>query len=305
MSRLTLYTLMMAGIGLFSAAASAQDADPQLVAQARALSDSRSEATFIRQCTVQPSRFPGLGQGVAAEPVKLFDNLYYVGKTDVGAWVIETSDGLALIDTLYNAEDAEQIIESGMRQLGLDPEQLKVVFVTHSHGDHSGGASYFQERGVRVMLSEADWGPIGGPPNADSIASDGQTILLGDTPLTVVLTPGHTPGSISILFPVFNDGESHMAVVMGLTPRGGIDVHEEAVEGLEHLAEFADRAGIDVVLHTHEMIFDPAGQDFIMSGAIRSANEPNPLIIGQQNVQRFANMVTTCWKARIAAMEKQ
>lgn len=303
MSRYPLKGLLLAGLGFFTAAVSAQDADPELVAQARALSDARSEATFIRQCTVQPARFPGLGQGVAAEPVQLFDNLYYVGRTDVGAWVIETSDGLALIDTLYNAEDAEQIIEGGIRQLGLDPEQLKVAFVTHSHGDHSGGAPYFQERGVRVMLSEADWGPLGGAPGADSIASDGQTIMLGDTPITVVLTPGHTPGSISLVFPVFENEQQYMAVVMGLTPRGGVDVHQQAVAGLEHLAEFADRAGINVVLHTHEMIFDPVGQDFIMSGANRTEDAPNPLIIGEQNVQRFADMVTTCWKARIATMQ--
>jgi metallo-beta-lactamase class B len=281
----------------------AQDADPTLVARARALSTPRSDATFVRQCTVQPARFPGLGEGVAATPARLFDNLYYVGKTDVGAWVIETSDGLALIDTLNNVEEAEQIIIPGMRSLGLDPDQLKVVLVTHFHGDHAGGATYFRDRGVRIMLSETDWQPLGGAPDADSIARDGETLMLGDTPITFVLTPGHTPGAISMIFPVFENGQRHTAVVMELTPRGGVDVHEEAVAGMQHLGEFTASNNVDVALHPHEMIFDPEARDFIMSASTRAAGSPNALVIGNPAVQQYVEMVSLCWQARIATMQ--
>jgi metallo-beta-lactamase class B len=281
----------------------AQDADPAIVAKARALATPRSESTFVRQCTVQPARFPGLGEGVAATPARLFDNLYYVGKTDVGAWIIETSDGLALIDTLNNVEEAEQIIIPGMRSLGLDPDQLKVVLVTHFHNDHAGGAAYFRERGIRVMLSEIDWGPLGGAPDADSIAHDGQTLMLGDTPITFVLTPGHTPGAISMIFPVHENGEQHTAVVMELTPRGGIDVHEEAVDGMTHLGEFTARNDVDVALHPHEMIFDPEARDFIMSASTRTAGSPNALVIGNAAVQQYVEMVSLCWQARIETMK--
>jgi len=305
MMRIASRYFVAAGIvlGSLAAPASAQDADPELVAQARALAEPRSMATFERQCTVTPARFPGLGEGVAAKPKQLFDNLYYVGRTDVGAWVIETSDGLALIDTLYTPEDAEQVIVPGIRALGLDPDSLRVVFVTHFHRDHSGGAPYFRDRGVRVMLSEADWAQLGGPPDADSIARDGQTVMIGDTPITVVLTPGHTPGAISLVFPVFENGERHLAVVMELSPRGGVEVHREAVAGLEHLADYAEGVGVDVALHPHEMIFDPAARDFIVSDSARSVGSPNPLVIGRDSVQRFADMVVTCWKARIATLE--
>lgn len=281
-----------------------QDADPALVAAARALSDDRSQASFVRQCTVEPARFPGLGEGVAATPAKLFDNLYYVGRTDVGAWVIKTSDGLALIDTLYTPEDAANIIVPGMQQLGLDPAQLKVVFATHFHGDHAGGVPYFRDRGVRIMLSETDWGPLGGAPDADSIARDGQVIMLGDTPITVVLTPGHTPGAISLIFPVTEGGVTHKAVIMELSPRGGADVHRQAVAGIAHLGEFIASEGVDVALHPHEMIFDPVARDFIMSAATRAAGSDNPLVIGNEAVGRFAAMVGKCWEARVATMEK-
>ncbi len=294
----TLSVVAVFGFGL----ASAQDADPALVEQARLLAEPRSQATFVRQCTVEPARFPGLGEGVAAVPTKLFDNLYYVGRTDVGAWVIQTSDGLVLIDTLYTPEDAELIVAGGLRKLGLDPANLKVVFVTHFHGDHAGGVPYFQKQGVRVMLSESDWSQLGGAPDADSIAHDGEVITVGDTTFTVVLTPGHTPGAISLIFPVFENGEQHKAVIMELSPRGGIDVHREAVVGIEHLAEFTAREGVDVALHPHEMIFDPVARDFILSASTRTAGSANPLVIGKESMQRFASMVGACWNARITTM---
>lgn len=299
-----MHKLLATTCALLATTGFAQDADPTLVAQARALSDARSEASFVRQCTVEPARFPGLGDGVAATPAKLFDNLYYVGRTDVGAWVIKTSDGLALIDTLYTPEDAANIIVPGMQQLGLDPAQLKVVFATHFHGDHAGGVPYFRDRGVRIMLSETDWGPLGGAPDAASIARDGQVIMLGDTPITVVLTPGHTPGAISLIFPVTEGGVTHKAVIMELSPRGGADVHRQAVEGIAHLGEFIAREGVDVALHPHEMIFDPVARDFIMSASSRSSSSDNPLVIGNEAVGRFAAMVGKCWEARIATMEK-
>ena len=295
--------LLAVTCALLSIPAFAQDANPALVEQARALSDERSQASFVRQCTVEPARFPGLGEGVAATPAKLFDNLYYVGRTDVGAWVIKTSDGLALIDTLYTPEDAANIIMPGLQQLGLDPAQLKVVFATHFHGDHAGGVPFFRDRGVRIMLSEADWGPLGGAPNADSMARAGQVIMLGDTPITIVLTPGHTPGAISLIVPVTENGVTHKAVIMELSPRGGADVHKQAVEGIAHLGEFIASESVDVALHPHEMIFDPVARDFIMSASSRTQGSENPLVIGNEAAGRFAAMVGKCWEARIATME--
>ena len=42
-----------------------------------------------------------------AEPVKVFDNLYFVGQTEYSAWAVTTSDGIILIDTIfdYSVED--------------------------------------------------------------------------------------------------------------------------------------------------------------------------------------------------------
>ena len=53
------------------------------------------------------------------EPGQAFDNLYYVGSAWVSAWVLKTSDGLILIDALNNAKEAADLIDGGMRRLGL------------------------------------------------------------------------------------------------------------------------------------------------------------------------------------------
>ena len=52
----------------------------------------------------------------------------------------------------------------GLRKLGLDPNDVKLVLLAHGHADHFGGASYFQQRGARVALSAADWDLMQNPP---------------------------------------------------------------------------------------------------------------------------------------------
>jgi hypothetical protein len=55
-------------------------------------------------------------------------------------------------------EDARDRLVPGIKKLGLDPDQIKYVLVTHGHWDHYGGAQYLADTfGARVGLSEADW----------------------------------------------------------------------------------------------------------------------------------------------------
>src|SRR5216117_1284677 len=59
------------------------------------------------------------------EPTKIFDNLYYIGFNDIGAWALTTSQGIIVIDTLYTPVDAEKVLIPGMQKAGLDPKQIK------------------------------------------------------------------------------------------------------------------------------------------------------------------------------------
>src|SRR4051794_26293955 len=58
-------------------------------------------------------------------PIKIFDNLYYLGFNDVGAWAVPTSAGIILFDTLNSTADVMNVIEPEMKQAGLDAAQIK------------------------------------------------------------------------------------------------------------------------------------------------------------------------------------
>src|SRR5437762_13202814 len=188
------------------------------VAAAKAAARGEHTELFDRVCTA-PAPAPPRGTAPAqpagpadrsqwhAEPVKVFDNLYFVGQTEYSAWAVNTSDGIILIDTIwdYSVEDA---VVGGLRKLGLDPARLKYALVSHAHIDHIGGAKHLQDKfGTRILMSEADWqfaetSPrLRTKPKRDMVVVDGQKLTLGDTTLTMYLTPGHTLGTVSTLIP--------------------------------------------------------------------------------------------------------
>jgi metallo-beta-lactamase class B len=85
--------------------------------------------------------------GWAAEPVKVFDNLYYVGNSNLNnqaAWAVKTSEGLIIIDTAYDYTIKQQIGEN-LKLVGLDPTQIKYVIIHHAHNDRYFGAKYLQD----------------------------------------------------------------------------------------------------------------------------------------------------------------
>ena len=145
----------------------------------------------------------------------MFDNLYFVGTKFHSAWALTTSEGIILIDTLYDYASDEAIV-GGLRKLGLDPATVKYVIISHAHGDHVGGAKLMQDRfGSRIVMGAPDWDDIeksvnqypNGKPKRDIVATDGQKITLGDDAVTLVLTPGHTPGTVSMIFDVKDNGQ--------------------------------------------------------------------------------------------------
>ena len=282
----------------------APDQSLPLVQQAFKLSDARFLISFSRYCMLNGPNTAN-GKGVAATPSRLFDNLYYVGKTDVGAWVLRTANGLVLFDTLNNPGEAADIVVPGIRKLGLNPDDIKLVILTHSHNDHSGGMSYFRDKGIRIMASEADWKPLGGAPGPESVIRDGQVVTLGGTPITLLVIPGHTPGTIGAIFPVFDRGRRHvMAFTGGIGPTGGVEEHQQAIASIEHFSSAARQAGVDAFIDPHEAIIDTTAWGFIMHPEERKPND-NELIVGADRFQRFTQMVSTCLQARVVMYRQQ
>jgi metallo-beta-lactamase class B len=248
-----------------------------------------------------------------AEPVKAFDNLYFVGQTEFSAWAITTSAGIIVIDTIFDYSVNDEVIE-GLRKVGLDPATIKYAIVSHGHGDHSGGAKALQDRfGTKIILSADDWDLLdrstGTKPRRDIVATDGQKLTLGDTTITLYLTPGHTKGTISTIIPVKDRGQPHVAAYWGgtmfnwirnrasyITPttpdKYWFDIYAGSAA---RFRDIAARAGADVLLSNHTN-YDGTKQK-IPQLATRKAGDPNPYVVGTGAVQRYLTTVGECAQA--------
>ncbi len=160
-------------------------------------------------------------------PAQVFDNLYYVGSNNQSVWAVTTSEGIILHDTAYDYMVEAEIVD-GLREFGLDPGQIKYVIISHGHADHYLGAKQLQDSyGARLIMSQEDWELVANDgnqaelkPRKDLVATDGMELTLGDTTLTLYVTPGHTPGTISTLFPLKDGDRWHLGALWGGTAFG-------------------------------------------------------------------------------------
>ena len=298
------------------------------VARAKAAAKTDLVGLFERTCgslTSTPGGRGAAGAGAQAtlardnwhaEPVKVFDNLYFVGQTEYSAWAVTTSEGIILVDTIYDYSVEDEVV-GGLRKLGLDPSKIKYAIVSHGHGDHSGGAKYLQDHfGTRIILSAADWDLLdrssGTKPARDIVATDGQKLTLGDTTLTMYITPGHTYGTISTLIPVNDRGQSHLVAEWGgtafnwLTNRNAYITPERADSfwfatyrtSARRFRDLAEKAGADVIISNHTN-FD-GSKTKLPAVRARKASEPNPYVIGKDGVRRYMTVAYECAMAGLA-----
>jgi metallo-beta-lactamase class B len=251
-----------------------------------------------------------------AEPVKVFDNLYFLGQTEYSAWAVTTSGGTIIIDTIFDYSVADEV-EGGMKKMGLDPASIKYVIVSHGHGDHSGGAKYLQDKfAARVILAAEDWDLLdrsnGVKPKRDMVATDGMKLTLGDTTLTIYKTPGHTLGTISTLIPVKDHGAPHLVAYWGGTAFNWVAGPQNYItperpdrfwfktysDSARRFRDLASRAGADVIVSNHTN-FDGSKQK-LPAMKSRQAAEPNPYVIGKEGVIRYLTVVDECAQAGLA-----
>lgn len=75
---------------------------------------------------------------LAQKPFKVIENVYFVGNTWVSVYLIDTPEGLILIDCAYE-ENLYLLIDS-IRGLGFDPKDIRHLLISHGHFDHCGAA---------------------------------------------------------------------------------------------------------------------------------------------------------------------
>lgn len=301
--------IALLGALLAGTAALAQDSEQDHLDAAKLAAGFEFTGTLSRNC-IDPAHdqvLPG-PRGVIpdravwhAEPARIYDNLYFIGTKVHSSWALVGSGGIIVIDTLYNYAVEDEIVK-GLTKLGLNPANVKYVIISHAHGDHDEGAHLLQERyGAHVVMGTPDWDALdkakdipGGKPKRDIEGKDGDVISAGDVHVMLVATPGHTPGTLSMIFAVKDRGKPVTIAYSGGTAIAGIYQNAEGldrfVESQRHMAQLAADA---TVLMTNHSSYDGA---YIKSRLVqvRLPGEAHPYDVGKDGVQRYFKLQQEC-----------
>lgn len=176
---------------------------------------------------------------------KLFTNCYI-------AACQETKEAVIIDPGFDNSSEAEEIFNF------LEEKMLKLKFIvnTHGHPDHTCGNRIVKEKfNIPILIHEKDkfmLGKLGkvlakffgfnsSSPPADLLLEDGDFVKVGTLKLKVMHTPGHSPGSISLLGEkeVFT-GDTLFAGSIGRTdlPKGSEKEMRDSLEKLARLPEY-------------------------------------------------------------------
>lgn len=241
--------------------------------------------------------------------IRFFDNLSYIGDQFVGCFVVETSDGLLLIDSMFPGPRWEGILEEGLAALGYQGRNIRSVLVTHGHSDHYGCAGYLRETyGAKVYMSAIDedfardkskFSPMGYLEfPIDGHLEDGQDFVQGDTCVHIALTPGHTPGCLSFLIPVRDEGRPHMAALWGGTglPRDPA-LLTEYLRSAQRFTQLCDQYQVDVEIATHPFVDNSVERFEVVRNIFDGV--ANPYVIGREACRRYEDMFTQLCKSKM------
>lgn len=217
------------------------------------------------------------------QPFKMYENIYFVGSRRVSVHLIDTEDGLVMLDTGY-PDMYEQILDS-MNELGLNPKDICAIFHSHGHIDHFGCTQKFKElSGAKTYISRIDNDIINGKLDlswanelgyerlpffdCDVLVEDGDIFSFGNTTVRCRITPGHTDGVLSFFINIKTKEKQFVAAM-----HGGIGFNTLATDFLnkyklsfdcrnvfkEGLRKLADEK-VDVVLGNHPEQNDTQGK---------------------------------------------
>ena len=276
-------------------------------------------------------------------PVRLFDNLHSIGTQDYPVYAVNTSEGVVVIDPGFNYNSEDLVLN--LLRFGVDPENLRYIIVSDGLVDRYSGASVLQRAypSARVVMSEAAWEVVAGDSNSqelkptrDMVVTDGQQLTLGDVTITFYVTPGQTPGTLSMIIEplsnmlsVASDEDRYVAAFWGgadiaIGRQGvryfpdGVTMMNTWVDSARRFKDIAAEAGADTILTTtysHGNILEKAIVWRIQNPtATRDVQtqfgglffeyegEPHPFV-NRDAVDRFFTVLVECYQAQLAFRE--
>lgn len=155
-------------------------------------------------------------------PFQLYGNVWYVGDSWVCVHLIDTGDGLLLLDS--GNCGATAMLVNAIWEAGFNPANVKWIVHSHGHLDHIGAACFFRKMfGTKLYIGVPDAKMFREHPELSVIQdthdlkdelfvpdheiTDGEVLTFGNTTMTCYLTPGHTDGVISLFFDAYNGSE--------------------------------------------------------------------------------------------------
>lgn len=275
--------------------------------------------TFLRLCIPVPAgqtaaasvvggtpRRPPARETWYAEPAKVADNLFFLGTKIHSSWAIVGSQGIIIIEALYDYAAKDEILD-GLKKLGLDGNQVKYVILSHAHADHDGGAKLLQDEipGVHLIYGAEDWEAVdkstnhaGGKPRHDRVGTDGMKVSVGDASVQIVTMPGHTPGTLSYLFEVRDQGKPLRVAYVGGTAipfNASATYYDGYIASSKKMAKAAADYGATALMSNHSEFDDAYFKAH--TAANRKPGETNPFNVGADGVARYFSVVQNCAEA--------
>ena len=148
------------------------------------------------------------------DPFRIIGNVYFVGTFQASCHLIDTGDGLILIDPGYH--NTLYLVIDSIHRLGFDPRQIKYIVNTHWHWDHTEATAALAElSGAKTLLGRYDVEKAAAYFTPDIILKDGDTLTLGNATLRFLETPGHTRGTVSFFFETVDEGKTYRLGMFG------------------------------------------------------------------------------------------
>jgi glyoxylase-like metal-dependent hydrolase (beta-lactamase superfamily II) len=274
-----------------------------------------------------------LGQNVMTGGAKFLDNAWYFGTDYTGMVVVKLPDGgLVMLDALTTPEDIQSQLLDQMPAAGLNPADIKYIFIGHEHGDHYGGVDLVKQKhapNAKVIASRPAADTIAAartraanrtypgtpqeqeaakakallafPEKIDIIVEPygaGVAMGLQRIPLTTgveavaALAPGHTPGQMHVVIPVEHQGSTRKLFVWSGNDQP--DAADQYAASTDFVGGVAFKEGAEAFINTHSY---QGSMYWHLRNLKATPSGPNPLWMGKQNVQRYMGIFASCQHA--------